>query len=82
MSADLRSSLSLIRQGLGSRITSVIVDTTTRPTYPQTAVKLPVTTLLRYEDFVDGDRIKRIYGALSPGLSTQKRVRNINRDSL
>ena len=28
-----------------------------------------LTVFRRYEDFVDGDRVKRIYAALGPGLS-------------
>ena len=39
--------------------------------------------LLRYEDFVDGDRLKRIYAALRPGLSALTSVLffdSINRD--
>ena len=39
--------------------------------------------MLRYEDFVDGDRIKRIYAALRPGSSALTGVLffdSINRD--
>lgn len=39
--------------------------------------------MLRYEDFVDGDRIKRIYAALRPGASALTGVLffdSINRD--
>ncbi len=39
--------------------------------------------LLRYEDFVDGERVKRIYAALQPGLSALTGVLffdSINRD--
>jgi hypothetical protein len=39
--------------------------------------------VLRYEDFVDGDRIKRIYAALRPGSSALTGVLffdSINRD--
>ncbi len=39
--------------------------------------------MLRYEDFVDGDRLKRVYAALRPGSSALTAVLffdSINRD--